>query len=160
MFRRVLPFVLSLLVFVQPSHGGVTANGVVSYDPGNFIQHAFWDNSLTFDHPEVAQGVPSANPGNDPFSGLTTGVMTPFNPPFQPSDVVRVSPGGNIALKLSVPITVQPGKQIGVFVNNGFQDVTPGTTFNDSFPYDCISGGTGLAKAFVSDPNEMLFSSA
>ena len=82
--------------------------------------------------------------GADPFASY--GAITPFNPPFQTNHIVRVSAGGAIELELSAPVLPGAGREIGVFVNNGITDVS--------------SNGSGVAKTYTTDPEELYFSPA
>jgi hypothetical protein len=77
-----------------------------------------------------------------PHGDTSFGALTPFNPPFQGTDIVTVRGGGFIELQLGSPIAVGPGAMLGVFVNNGIIDVSP-AEFDEQF--NVISGGTGQA---------------
>jgi hypothetical protein len=150
----------AVLSFVFPisfaAAGPISADSVVAYSPGSPIQTAWWDPNLTFDHADSALGLPNSDVGNDPYTGRSTGAMTPFNPPFMPQDIVRISAGGSLELHLSSAVQILSGhRELGVFVNNGIADVTPGTNYDSNFV--CISGGTGTAGAFQDNPSEILF---
>ena len=91
--------------------------------------------------PNVAAQVASYNPGGsasegyrqpssalgglkaiaDPLFGNS--ILSPFNPPYTPEDIVIVGDGGQLTLKLARPVAPQPGPEIGVFCNNGLIDV-------------------------------------
>lgn len=116
---------------VALAHGAaITADTVVGYAPGNA--------SATFQNSTAAVGA---------LTGDTTyGGMNPFNPPFDPSQIVIVGAGGNLTLHLSAPVATS-GRTLGVFVNNGLVDIsadgsgqasTPAITFSD-FPQAIVS---------------------
>jgi hypothetical protein len=87
------------------ARAGITADAVVSYTPGTA--------------PAAYQG-PAAALG--PIQGDTTfGGLNPFNPPFDPSQIVIVGEGGSLTLHLSAPVATN-GVDLGVFVNNGIID--------------------------------------
>jgi hypothetical protein len=90
---------------------------------------------------QFAVEVVSYNPGSTPASGFTTalaalgsperftgegsfpGVVSPFNPPFLPSEIVSIGEGGRLTLRLShYAVTAAPAPQIGVFTNVGLLD--------------------------------------
>lgn len=106
-----------------------TASGaqVVGYASGQLVGNES-------NNPAAALGVPNGDTGY--------GALTPFNPPFLGSDIVAVREGGFIELRLSSPVQVGPGAQLGVFVNNGIIDVSPAEFDNDG---NVTSGGTGQA---------------
>lgn len=86
---------------------------VVSYQPGG-------DASLGYRTPEAALGLP--NPIADPIFGNT--ILSPFNPPWLPSDIVIIGEAGELTLRLAYPVAPLGGRrEIGVFVNNGLIDV-------------------------------------
>ena len=130
------------LVVSTTASGAITASRVVSYSSGDPIQSVWWDASNTYTKPAAALGLPSPDTGSDPFAAY--GALTPFNPPFQTSHVVRVSAGGVLELELSAPVLLGGGREIGVFANNGISDTS--------------SGGTGMAGTYSSNPEEILFS--
>ena len=104
-----------------------SAAEVVNYASGQLVGNES-------NNPSAALGVPKGDTGY--------GALTPFNPPFAASDIVTVREGGFIELRLSSPLQVGPGAQLGVFVNNGIIDVSPAEFDNDG---NVTSGGTGLA---------------
>ncbi len=91
---------------------------------------------------QYAAEVVSYNPGTTPASGLTTasaalgeperftgegsfpGVVSPFNPPFLPNEIVSVGETGQITLRLSNYAIPQPSgpPEIGVFESVGIAD--------------------------------------
>ncbi|HWE92695.1 MAG TPA: PEP-CTERM sorting domain-containing protein [Tepidisphaeraceae bacterium] len=96
----------------------VTADLVVAYTPGN--ARADFQNS-------------NAALGN--LNGDTGfGAMNPFNPAFSSNDVVIVGEGGSLTLHLSSNVPTN-GRNLGVYVNNGYVDTSAtGTGLTDSGP--------------------------
>lgn len=69
--------------------------------------------------PASALGVPARITGTGPFDG----VVSPFNPPYQPTDIVSIGEGGHLTLRLSNFAIPQAGApEIGVFSNFGLVD--------------------------------------
>jgi hypothetical protein len=91
---------------------------------------------------QYAAEVISYNPGATPVSGFTTasaslgeperftgesvfpGVVSPFNPPFRPNEIVSVGEGGQLTLRLSHYAVAQAAgpPEIGIFENLGIAD--------------------------------------
>ena len=95
------------------------AVGVVSYDSGSTPAIEF-GSSLPFDLESSALGEPTRFTGEPPFAG----VVTPFNPPFQRSELISVGEGGHLVLRLSNYALPQAGApEIGVFGHAGIADV-------------------------------------
>lgn len=100
----------------------VFASSYTSYTPGSI--------SASYQNPAAALGKPN------PVSGLYA--LTPFNAAFQPSDLVGVGPGGSLTLKLSDPVPVGAGRELGVHAGVNLTDVSvpngqnrsPASTFN------------------------------
>ena len=104
------------------SAAAIFALSYTSYTPGSV--------SASYQDPTSALGKPN------PVSGLYA--LTPFNAAFQPSDLTGIGPGGSLTLKLSDPVTVGPGRELGIHagvnladasVPNG-QNRNPASTFN------------------------------
>lgn len=89
-------------------------------------------------HAQYAKQVLSYTPGTTPAAGYTDaaaalgtpqrdtdfGAVTPFNPPYSPSDLVSIGEGGQLTLRLSNYAVAQPGgPEIGVFTNLAIADV-------------------------------------
>jgi hypothetical protein len=71
------------------------------------------------------------NAWNDPTTALgapTTdeefGAVNPFNPPFQTNDIVVIPAGGVVELSFAQPAVIGSAPALGVFVNNGLEDVS------------------------------------
>ncbi|HEY2588827.1 MAG TPA: hypothetical protein VGI81_24000 [Tepidisphaeraceae bacterium] len=80
---------------------------VVSYSPG--------DANPTFQNPNAALG---ALNGDTTFGGLN-----PFNPAFDPSQIVIVGGGGDLQIHLSSAVSTA-GRNLGVYTANGIVDVS------------------------------------
>ncbi len=111
--------------------GAVSASAVVNYQPGSAPSN--------FQNSGAALGEPAGDTG--------FGALTPFNPPFQSSDIVIIGAGGSLTLQLSAPVFAGSGPELGVFVNNGIIDVSdtgtgiagnPAATFS-AFPQANVS---------------------
>ncbi len=100
-----------LVVSGACARAGTTADSVVDYTPGDLSR---FPNS-SFNLPASALG---------PLNGDTTaGGLNPFNPPFDPSQIVIAGAGGQITLHLSSEVPAN-GRTLGVFANNGLIDVS------------------------------------
>ena len=106
--------VLGVCVAPRAHAAPVTASEVVSYEPGTARED--------FRNSAAALGLPAGD--------TTFGALTPFNPPFTNQHIVIVGAGGEITLRLSAPVADVPdaAPELGVFVNNGLVDVSPGGT--------------------------------
>jgi MYXO-CTERM domain-containing protein len=97
-----------LSLVVPAAHGAISASAVVDYQPGTA--------PANFQNSSAALGLPRGDTG--------FGALTPFNPAFSANDVVIVGAGGGLTLRLSEPVAVGAGPEIGVFANNGLVDVS------------------------------------
>jgi hypothetical protein len=114
--------VVTAATTVPARAAAIFASSYTSYTPGSV--------SASYQDPASALGKPN------PVSGLYA--LTPFNGAFQPSDLTGIGPGGSLTLKLSDPVTVGPGRELGIHagvnladasVPNG-QNRNPASTFN------------------------------
>ena len=123
------------LALAGSASAAVFADRVVSYDPG--------DARPDLRDATAALGAPS------PVVGAGTafaGRLSPFNPHFEPGEVVQIGVGGQLTLGLSAPVAVGPGKRIGVVENVGL-----GYDFaNDRPNADANGTGFGADAGFVS----------
>jgi len=95
------------------ARGANNASQVISYDHGGSASDGYQNAS-------AALG--GLNPIADPLFGNT--ILSPFNPPYQNSDIVIVGAGGQLTLKLQQPVNASSDRpEIGVFVNNGLIDI-------------------------------------
>lgn len=102
---------LGVAAFVPSASAAVVGAEVVEYRPGT---------AQNFTNPSAALGLPAGD--------TTFGALTPFNPPFRDNHIVIAGAGGGITLRLSAPVQSVAGPELGVFVNNGIIDVSPGGT--------------------------------
>lgn len=101
-----------LLVCVSPAVAGHFAAEVISYDPGAAAGLGYTDPSAALGAPTTLTGAGFGFPG----------VVSPFNPPFEPQEVVQIGEGGHLTLRLSHFALPVGGLQIGVFTNVGIAD--------------------------------------
>ena len=121
------PLFVSLLALLTPvaRAAPVSASEVVSYTPG--------DAREDFRNTSAALGLPAGD--------TTFGALTPFNPPFSNEHLVIVGAGGELTLRLASPVipVAGPAPELGVFVNNGLIDVSPGGTGTAGSPASTFS---------------------
>jgi hypothetical protein len=114
--RVVLPF---LIVAAARGDGEPYATAVVSYTPGAGV-------SASYRNPNAALGEPSRMTGSANFPET----VTPFQPPWQPGQVVSIGPGGSLVLELGQPAVDSPDNPYGidliVFSNALFTDDSGG----------------------------------
>ncbi len=89
--------------------GGVTADQVTSYSIGSVPTNAPVD-----DNPSAPLGL------LDGDTGFGSG-LNPFNPPYDPGQILTVYGTGSVTLHLSA--TVAGNGQVGVFTNTGIENV-------------------------------------
>lgn len=97
---------------------GEFAGSVYEFDQGTV---GFGDPATQYDTPLTAVGAPNRIAGA--ASGFA-GPVTPFNPPYEESEVVAVGLGGSLTLELANPVGVGTGTSIGVFTTAGLNDPT------------------------------------
>lgn len=94
---------------------GPFASSVVAFDPGQQPDTYYGD-------PNAALGSPARDTGD----GIYAGVVSMFNPPYNADQIVGISEGGFLTLRLGTPVTNDPGHLYGVdmnvFGNGGFVD--------------------------------------
>jgi hypothetical protein len=97
----------------------------------------------------VDASFPDASAAVGPISGDTTyGGLNPFNPPFDPSQIVRLDAGDTLTLHLSSAVPAN-GRTLGVFSSVGFADVS-----SDGSGQATGTIGSGVAPAtFDEDAN-------
>jgi hypothetical protein len=92
------------------------ADTVLSYTPGAGAAPGYTN-------PAVALGSPERLTGE--IFGFTT-VVTAFNPPFAPDEIVSIGAGGQLTVAFNTPVTDHPNNLYGVdllvFGNTGFSD--------------------------------------
>jgi hypothetical protein len=130
-FHVCLSSALSAALLVSSSaHAQVSASEVVSYTPSN--ENAF-NNSAS------VLGLPSRFvPADPPFSPNPSD-LTPFNPNFSSTHILRLPVGGSITLKLSSPIPSNSSRTLGVISNIGIADFSATGTGEASNPASSFS---------------------
>jgi hypothetical protein len=103
-FALLVPLSGSSFVF-----GGITADQVTAYSIGSVPANAPVDNNLS---------APLGPLNGD--TGFGSG-LNPFNPPYDPSQILAVYGTGTVTLHLSA--TVAGNGQVGVFTNTGIENV-------------------------------------
>ena len=79
------------------------ASEVVSYTPGSNVSAGYTD-------PNVALGSPGRASGTGPFDGS----LTPFNAPYQSSDVVSIGAGGQLTVRFDHPVADDGANPYGI----------------------------------------------
>lgn len=117
----------ALMLMAGSAGAAEFATSVVSYSPGTYA------GSLTTT--SAAVGAPGAIVGAG--SGFDS-ILSPFNPHYEPSQIVGIGKGGHLTVRLAHPMQVTAGREVGIFTNLGLVDVsypngvnsTPASTFN------------------------------
>jgi hypothetical protein len=118
----------ALLVFCSSLAHAQYGAAVVSYDAGTTPTSGFTTATAAVGEPERFTG-----------ESVFPGIVSPFNPPFRPNEIVSVGEGGHITLRLShYALPQAAGPEIGIFENVGliFNSTTGGAgptaaTFGD-----------------------------
>jgi hypothetical protein len=79
------------------------ADAVVSYDQGV-------NPAVGYVNPSTALGPPERMTGD----GLDPGVVSPFNPPWLPSEIVSIGRGGQLTVAFDAPVEDDPGNPYGI----------------------------------------------
>jgi hypothetical protein len=117
-------FLMFTTSYVRAQYGAA----VVSYDAGTTPSSGFTTASAAVGEPERFTG-----------EGVFPGIVSPFNPPYRPNEIVSVGEGGHITLRLShYALPQAAGPEIGVFENVGL-------VFNST------TGGAGPTAATFGD---------
>lgn len=115
--RAWMAFALSLVTCASALGDGWFATRVVSYTAGSGASAGHRNPSAALGEPARMTG-PSASPET----------VTPFQPPWQPSQIVSIGAGGSLVLELGSPATDDPGHRFGVdlivFGNAFFSDAS------------------------------------
>lgn len=103
----------------------------------------------TWPNAQAAVGAPSRLNG---VGGPFPGILSPFNPNYEASDIVQIDTGGQLTLRLPNFVNVGGGSEIGVVSNVFLQDPTfTGTNANPASAYGSGAVGGGSAEVLVSD---------
>jgi len=102
-----------------------------------------------FDNPGAAVGGPNG------LTGVGTkflGVLSPFNPAYEPKDIVKIGPGGQLTLQFPDFVRVGGGNEVGVVSNNFLVDASgSGANTNPAQVFGSGVPGGGTAEVLVSD---------
>jgi hypothetical protein len=105
------------VAYVTRSASAEFATAVQSFDQGSV---AFADGVSTYNNAGAATGQPNRIAG---AGGSFPGPVTPFNPPYEASQIVAVGLGGQITLELPSAVPVVSGSlQVGIFHAAGLND--------------------------------------
>ena len=141
--RHALSFSV-LLATAAVSHAAITADAVVSYNPGTGAKSAYWGAPLNV--AGSALGIPASNHDvADTFDGpnqvtyADQSVLSPFNAAYAPNSVVSLGAGGHLTLRLSSPGATTGGRTLGVHTGTGLnsvlfsngQNLDPAGTYTD-----------------------------
>ena len=116
-FSVIAAGVLVFVASMRPAEADtVFASQVVSYNSGTNYPTSWYTGDL-YTTPTAAVGMPSGITGTqDWWSGPS--LITPFNGPYDTTDLVAIGEGGQLTLKLAQPAYVKPGlSEVGVFTN-------------------------------------------
>jgi hypothetical protein len=99
---------------IAPTANAQYAQGVLSYSAGSTASAGFTNPASALDSPARFTG------------GMFPVVVSPFSPPYQPSQIVSVGEGGQLTLQLSNYAVAQSGglPELGVFANAGLGDAS------------------------------------
>ena len=101
--RAIALTVVCLLSAPSSVFASSFATEVVSYTPGTNV-------SAGYDNPATSLGAPARVTGTGPFDGD----VTPFNAPYQASDVVSVGAGGELTVRFDHRVMDDPTNPYGV----------------------------------------------
>jgi len=85
------------------------------------------------------------------------GILTPFDPPFEGTDLVGIGGGGQLTLQFPNIVNVGGGNEIGVFSNVLLEDVGYGDNANPAVAYGSGDYGGGHASVYVSADDKTWF---
>ena len=102
-----------------------------------------------YDNPNAALGPPT---GINSLSIGAPTVLSPFNPAWEPTDIVEIGPTGQLTLQFPNFVKVGGGSEIGVVSNNLFIDATGfGDNLNTASVFGSGVTGGGRAQVLVSN---------
>ncbi len=104
------------------------ADVVICYDEGSNPAAGYTDPDTSLGSPERFTG-----------EGVFPGVVSAFNPPFLPNEIVSIGAGGHLIVQFNTPVTDDPCNPFGidllVFGNTAFSDI--------AFPNGVVGGTLG-----------------
>lgn len=124
--------------------------GIYGASASNLSQGSNVQSGYTGATGAEATGVP------DPDGDGVYGAVTPFNPPYLPSQVLYLGSGGTVTIKLSQSVGIDNSAKLGVFSNNGLIDVSDNGTGTAGSPAATFSP-TGTANVLVSQDGTNFF---
>jgi hypothetical protein len=147
--RRFFAAIGCVAIFSSGAFALDTAVSVASYMPGDFT------NSPQF------KPYQTASTATGPLAGDTTfGGLTPFNPPFDPSQITGIGAGGELTLQMASPVPTS-GKTLGVFSNAGLNDASSDGSGVAGSPAQTLDEAFGetdpQASVAVSQDGKMFF---
>jgi hypothetical protein len=92
------------------------ASSVADYTPGSFAQTTSYSG---YTNASAALGAITGDTGY----GYA---LNPFNPPYDPSQIVAIGAGGQLTLHMASPVATGPAA-LGVFSNSGLDDASGGS---------------------------------
>lgn len=109
--RNALLGCAALCALSSSAWAGATADQVIFYQSGDVSSFPNYEYT-------------TASTALGPLTGDTTfGGLNPFNPPFDPGQMVILGSGGQLTLHLSSEVPAN-GRTLGVFANNGIIDTS------------------------------------
>ena len=142
MFKSHFRAFVSLSFLVLPAQAGATvfASGYVPAQTSGLVS--------PFDNPSAAIGAPSGLTG---VGTKSPSVLSPFNPAYEPKDIVKIGPGGQLTLQFPDFVRVGGGNEVGVVSNNFLVDASGnGTNTNPAQVFGSGAPGGGSAEVLVS----------
>jgi hypothetical protein len=116
-------------MFAQYVDGTYTLGTVPSY------LTSFNDPTVLNNTPQGETGVPDGFPG----------VVSPFNPPFDNSQIVLIGLGGGVTVHFATPVSAANSPAIGIFSNVGLIDSNYPAGQADN-PADIFGGGSAVVS--------------
>lgn len=128
---RAVSTLLACVTLPALAHAQGFATSVVSYTPGANANPSYLDPAAALGEPSRFTGVALGFPG----------AVTPFNPAFDPGQLVSIGGGGSLTLGFAQPITDDPANPFGLdllifsnafFVDTAFPGGVAGALFGSS----------------------------
>lgn len=141
-FKSYLRFFVSTSFLVLPAQAGATvfASGYVPSQTSGLVS--------PFDNPAAAVGAPNGLTG---VGTMFPSVLSPFNPAYEPKDIVKIGAGGQLTLQFPEFVRVGGGDEVGVVSNNFLVDASGnGTNTNPAQVFGSGAPGGGSAEVLVS----------
>ena len=129
--------------------GAIASRATATVFASGYVANQTSGLDATWPNPLAAVGAPSPMNGTDsPYPGI----LSPFNPNYEASDIVEIDTGGQLTLRFPNFVQVGGGSEIGVVSNVFLSDPTfTGTNANPASAYGSGALGGGSAEVLVSD---------